>query len=107
MYYLCNENKGADQLLGYRAADLRLCFRIYAKSRFSHDAAQLVSLYHRKHLRKRETNYVKKSLYYLNKFCITISNICNMITNSNIVMLLYMTYVTCTRYETARVQQTK
>ena len=26
--YLCNENKGADQLLGYREADLRLCFRI-------------------------------------------------------------------------------
>ena len=24
---------------GYRAADLRLCFRIYAKSRFSHGAA--------------------------------------------------------------------
>ena len=27
-YYLCSENKGADQLLGYREADLRLCFRI-------------------------------------------------------------------------------
>ena len=39
LYYLCSENKGADQLRGYREADLRLCFR-YAKSRFSHDAAQ-------------------------------------------------------------------
>ena len=28
MYYLCGENKGADQLRGYREADLRLCFRI-------------------------------------------------------------------------------
>ena len=26
--YLCSENKGADQLCGYRAADLRRCFRI-------------------------------------------------------------------------------
>ena len=34
-YYLFSENKGADQLLGYRAADLCLCFHIYAKSRFS------------------------------------------------------------------------
>ena len=29
--YLCGENKGADQLRGYRAADLRLCFRICKK----------------------------------------------------------------------------
>ena len=40
MYYPCSEIKGADQLRGYREADLRLCFRI-CKSRFSHDAAQL------------------------------------------------------------------
>ena len=31
MYYLCSENKGADQLRGYREADLRLCFRICKK----------------------------------------------------------------------------
>ena len=50
LYYPCSENKGADQLRGYRQADLRLCFRTelicafvfaYAKSRFSHDEAQL------------------------------------------------------------------
>ena len=29
MYYPCSENKGADQLCGYRKADLRLCFHIY------------------------------------------------------------------------------
>ena len=28
LYYLCSENKGADQLRGYREADLRLCFCI-------------------------------------------------------------------------------
>ena len=28
MYYLSSENKGADQLRGYRKADLRLCFRL-------------------------------------------------------------------------------
>ena len=43
MYYLCSENKGADQLCDFRTADLRLCFRIrYVKSRFSHDAAHLL-----------------------------------------------------------------
>ena len=28
VYYPCSENKGADQLRGYREADLRLCFLI-------------------------------------------------------------------------------
>ena len=28
LYYPYSENKGADQLRGYREADLRLCFRI-------------------------------------------------------------------------------
>ena len=41
LYYLCSENEGADQLCGYREADLRLCFRIYAKSRFSHNKAHI------------------------------------------------------------------
>ena len=34
LYYICSDNKGADQLRGYRAADLRLCFRLYAKKGF-------------------------------------------------------------------------
>ena len=42
LYYPCSENKGADQLCGYREADLRPCFRIYAKTRFSHDAAHML-----------------------------------------------------------------
>ena len=28
LHYLCSENKGADQLCGYRTAGLRLCVRI-------------------------------------------------------------------------------
>ena len=35
LYYLVSENKGADQLRGYRTADLRLCFRICKKPVFS------------------------------------------------------------------------
>ena len=34
LYYLCSKNKGADQLRGYREADLRLCFRICKKPVF-------------------------------------------------------------------------
>ena len=35
LYYLCSKNKGADQLCGYREADLRLCFRICKNQIFS------------------------------------------------------------------------
>ena len=35
LYYLCSDNKGADQQRGYRAADLRLCFRICKNQNFS------------------------------------------------------------------------
>ena len=35
LYYLCSENKGADQLRGYREADLGLCFGICKKPVFS------------------------------------------------------------------------
>ena len=41
MYYPCSENKGADQLRGYREADGVFVFA-YAKSLFSHDAAQII-----------------------------------------------------------------
>ena len=34
LYYPCSENKDADQLRGYREADLRLCFRICKKAGF-------------------------------------------------------------------------
>ena len=35
LYYLYSKNKGADQLHGYLASDLRLCFRICKKQIFS------------------------------------------------------------------------
>ena len=35
LYYICCENKGADQLCDHRAADLRLCFSICKKQVFS------------------------------------------------------------------------
>ena len=38
---LCGENKGADQLCGYQAADLGIFSHTHAKSRFSHDMAQM------------------------------------------------------------------
>ena len=41
LYYLRNENEGADQVRGDWAADLRLCFCMYAKNRFSNDATQI------------------------------------------------------------------
>ena len=40
LYHLCNKNKGADQLCGNHAADLRLCFCINKKQIF-HDTAIL------------------------------------------------------------------
>ena len=36
--YLCSGNNDADQLGGYRAANMHLCFYI-CKNRFSHDVA--------------------------------------------------------------------
>ena len=35
LYYPCSEKKDADQLRGYREADLRLCFRICKNPVFS------------------------------------------------------------------------
>ena len=56
MYYLCSENKGADQLWSYCTADLHLCFRI-CKSRLSHDAAQLSSKATIRNLRSAVLSY--------------------------------------------------
>ena len=45
MYYIFSRNEGADQLHCCHAADLGLCFHIhvYAKSRFSHDVAHVMT----------------------------------------------------------------
>ena len=39
LYYPSSENKGADQLRGYREADLRLCFRICKMLVFSRNGS--------------------------------------------------------------------
>ena len=53
LYYLCSENKGADQLRGYREADLRLCFRICRKPVFSRrGSSHLIS--GNRHIGKRD-----------------------------------------------------
>ena len=44
MYYPCSENKGADQLRGYREADCVFVFA-YADCWFSHGAAQMLVKY--------------------------------------------------------------
>ena len=57
LYYLSSENKGADQLRGHHEADLRLCFRIYAKLLFSHDATQMIF--------RSAKNVGRNSFYYI------------------------------------------
>ena len=46
LYYPCSENKGADQLRGYREADLHLCFRICKLLFFWCCGSYLFSLVH-------------------------------------------------------------
>ena len=78
MYYPCSENKGADQLRGYREADLRLCFRLGKTPVFSRcgsfdNTMQRKSLWkQRKHSNEIEqarmithtTFYICKTVYY-------------------------------------------
>ena len=45
LYYPSSENKGADQLRGYREADLRLCFRLCRLLVFPWGSSYLVEAY--------------------------------------------------------------
>ena len=45
-YYLCRENKGADQLSGFTAKLICVFVFAYAKCLFSHDAAHLFGYYY-------------------------------------------------------------
>ena len=45
MYYPSSENKGADQLRGYREADLRLCFRLCKLLVFSCTGSHMLQPY--------------------------------------------------------------
>ena len=44
MYYPSSENKGADQLRGYREADLRLCFRVCRLLVFPRGGSYVISI---------------------------------------------------------------
>ena len=44
LYYPSSENKGADQLRGYREADLRLCFRLGRLLVFSRGGSYIFSV---------------------------------------------------------------
>ena len=55
---LCSVNKGTDQLQDYCKADLRLCFRIYAKCLFSQDTAKIIIFCEKFHL-NRSRNLLK------------------------------------------------
>ena len=46
LYYPFSENKGADQLRGYREADLRLCFRICKMLVFSRRGSNVLIAYY-------------------------------------------------------------
>ena len=46
MYYPCSENKDADQLRGYREADLRLCFRPCKLLVFSRTGSHIAAVQH-------------------------------------------------------------
>ena len=64
LYYPYSENKGADQLRGYREADLRLCFRICKTLVFSRNGSYEIV--------RKPTNRVHLSvtflfLFYLNE----------------------------------------
>ena len=46
LYYPSSENKGADQLRGYREADLRLCFRLCSLLVFPWGGSKLQFFYY-------------------------------------------------------------
>ena len=74
MYYPCSENKGADQLRGYREADLRLCFRLVRLLVFpcggSFVAKQEETLRKHAHATHREFFSVVKTENFIGKFTI-------------------------------------
>ena len=49
MYYPSSENKGADQLRGYREADLRLCFRLCRLLVFPWGGSNVLEMYESLH----------------------------------------------------------
>ena len=69
MYFPCSENKGADQLRGYREADLRLCFRICKNPVFSRQGSNnTAKLWANSTLNEKEIQSTQHSVPYLYRF---------------------------------------
>ena len=60
LYYPSSENKGADQLRGYREADLRLCFRLCKSLVFSRGGSNNIIIL--KTVKSRNTIVIKIDL---------------------------------------------
>ena len=71
LYYPCSENKDADQLRGYREADLRLCFSICKKPVISQGGSYI--MYMNVYFFDAVKNQV---VYYLKKECLTNNENC-------------------------------
>ena len=80
MYYLCSENKGADQLCSYCSADLRLCFYtpgIYAEG-YIVFVFPFVRSYVRMFVRSFVRSFVRTSfrrVEFASKFCVKVSQV--------------------------------
>ena len=67
LYHLCSENKGTDQLSGYREADLGLCFRNCKKPVFSRRGSFEMQTANRKRLATTMlfcSNWVPQIMFY-------------------------------------------
>ena len=65
MYYLSSENKGADQLRGYREADLRLCFRLCRLLVFSCGCSFILLAYNHSASMANKLSIIKMSAFIL------------------------------------------
>ena len=82
LYYLCSENKGADQLRSYRVADQRLCFRICRKPAFSRRGSYIKMI-------SDLIRVCKVCLHPLESFLVCKANLCKLkVVYSNIVDVL-------------------
>ena len=70
MYYPSSENKGADQLRGYREADRRLCFRISKNPVFSRRGSYdlFQDIFHAQIIAGDLTGNLKKYLPYIGMY---------------------------------------
>ena len=95
LYYPCSENKGADQLRGYREADMRHIFLVfaYAKSRFSHEAAHLKGTSNRLTMSYPKLSYDSRKLYRVcYSLCMKMASTFIRLYNGNLVIYCFIIY---------------